>query len=236
MALHRGPNIVTDGLTLCLDAHAPRSYSGSGSVWTDLAQGLEFDSNGTQTPFSTVDGAKCFHFNDSGYWQCTSGYANVDMGGPCTLIMWVYGEGISSRDTIFEKKGTTYQSYQQEIAVTWETSGLLTYYSRYNTYDYAGTSALDTGKWTMMAIKMSTAKTEGVARTGHYSKNGTPWTLNYTSRSTTAVVAAADIRIGYGYAGVVEDGYISKVLVYDKQLTDAEILQNFTADRSRFRI
>ena len=231
-----GPKIVTSGLTLCLDPNSTRSYSGSGTVWRDLAQGLVFNSNGTQTPLSTVNGAKCFHFNNSGYWVCSSGYENVDMGGPCTLILWVYGEDINSRDTIFEKKGTIYNSYEQEIAVTWETNETWGYFSRKSTYDYGTTSACDIGKWTMMAIKMSTAKTGGVARTGHYSKNGAPWTAAYTSRSTNAVVAAEDIRVGYGYAGVMEDGFLGKVLVYDKELTDAEILQNFTADRRRFQI
>ena len=231
-----GPKIVTSGLTLCLDAQAPRSYSGSGTVWMDLAQGLVFNSNGTLTPFSTVDGAKCLHFNSSGFWVCSSGYENVDMGGPCTLILWVYGEGMSSRDSIFEKKGTTYNSYEQEIAVTWETDNELSYYSRRSTYDYAYTSALDTGKWAMMAIKMSTAKSAGVARTGYYSKNGAPWTESYNSRSTNAVVAAEDIRIGYGYAGVMEDGFIGKVLAYDRELTDAEILQNFNAMKARFHL
>ena len=88
----------------------------------------------------------------------------------------------------------------------------------------------------MMAIKMSTAKSAGVARTGYYSKNGAPWTESYNSRSTNAVVAAEDIRVGYGYAGVMEDGYISKVLAYDKELTDAEILQNFNAMKARFHL
>ena len=236
MSVNYGPKIVTSGLTLCLDVHAPKSYSGSGTVWTDLAQGLVFNSSGTQTPFSTVNGAKCFHFNSSGYWTCSSGYANVDLGGPCTLILWVYNEGITSRDTIFEKAGTIYTSYRQEIAVTWELDQTLTYYSRVSTYDYGETSAITDGQWTMMAIKMSTAKTGGVARTGHYSENGAPWTSDYTNRSTTAVTAAGAISIGNGYAGKMEDGYISKVLAYDKELTDAEILQNFTADRGRFQI
>jgi hypothetical protein len=200
----------------------------------DLAQGLVFNSNGTLTPFSTVDGAKCLHFNNSGYW--VSGYENVDMGGPCTLILWVYSEGIGERDVIFEKAGTTYNSYQQEIAVTWETDQTLTYYSRRATYDYGETSAIPLGQWTMMALKMSTAKDSGVARTGHYSKNGAPWTSDYTSRSVATVTAAGAIKIGNGYAGVMEDGFIGKVLTYDRELTDAEILQNFIADRRRFQL
>ena len=36
MAYHNNPRIVTDGLVLCLDANAKRSYSGSGSTWYDL--------------------------------------------------------------------------------------------------------------------------------------------------------------------------------------------------------
>ena len=37
MAVYGGPDIVTDGLVLCLDAGNSRSYPGSGSTWTDLS-------------------------------------------------------------------------------------------------------------------------------------------------------------------------------------------------------
>ena len=36
MSYHNNPRIVTDGLALCLDANAERSYSGSGTTWYDL--------------------------------------------------------------------------------------------------------------------------------------------------------------------------------------------------------
>ena len=36
MAFFRGPNIVTDGLILALDAASPKSYPGSGTTWYDL--------------------------------------------------------------------------------------------------------------------------------------------------------------------------------------------------------
>ena len=35
MALSHSPKIVTDGLVLCLDAGDGKSYSGSGTTWTD---------------------------------------------------------------------------------------------------------------------------------------------------------------------------------------------------------
>ena len=37
MAVYAGPDIVNDGLVLCLDAANPRSYPGSGGVWFDIS-------------------------------------------------------------------------------------------------------------------------------------------------------------------------------------------------------
>lgn len=39
MSVFAGPNIVTDALTLCLDAADTSSYSGSGTAWYDLVGG-----------------------------------------------------------------------------------------------------------------------------------------------------------------------------------------------------
>ena len=234
MAFHNNPRIVTDSIALCLDANAASSYSGSGSTWTDLAQDLSFDAQGTQTPFTTAGGAKCFQFNNSGWWRCNSGFSQVDMAGACTLIMWVYATDLTERDTIFEKAGTTYNSYEQEIAVTYEPAENFSWYSRQGSYDYGSTNAMTTNAWNMMGIKMSTGKIGGTARSGYYSKNGANWTSNYTVRSTNAITTAGEIRVGNGYAGVVESGYIAQVLVYEKELTNSEILQNFNAQKSRF--
>ena len=228
--------IVTDDISLCLDAGASSSYPGSGTTWTDLANGIVFSSVGTTTPFGTVAGSPALTFNASGYWQSTGGTSEsdkVDMGGDCTLIMWLYADDIGDRDTVFEKAGTSYTSYQQEIAVTWEVAETLSWYSRYNSYGYAGSSALTLYSWNMMAIKMSSGRTT-TARTGFYSKNGGAWASSYTSRSSTAITSAGAVRVGTGYAGTVEDGSVGAVICYNRMLTDAEIKQNFNAHRGRY--
>ena len=238
MATNYSPRIITDGLVLSLDAADKNSYPGSGTTWTDLANGISFSCAGTLTPFSNVSGAPALSFNGSGYWQSTGGTSQsdkVNIAGDTTVILWLYGYDLAARKTIFEKAGNTYNSYEQEIAVTWETVESLSWYSRYNTYGYGVTSALDIGKWNMMAIKMSTG--EGVtARTGFYSKNGSDWTSAWTSRSSTAITKAGDIRIGTGYSGTVIDGAVGAVHCYNKMLTDTEIKQNFNAQRSRFGV
>jgi len=45
MSCAGGPDLVQDGLVLCLDAGNRKSYSGSGTVWKDLAS----SNNGTLT-------------------------------------------------------------------------------------------------------------------------------------------------------------------------------------------
>lgn len=236
MAIAYNTSIVTDSISLLLDASNTKSYPGSGTAWTDLANKIPFSSFGvTPTPFGTVGGASAFTFNNSGYWESTSGHAAVDLGGDCTVILWLYGADVTTRKTLFEKAGTSYQSYQQELAMTIETDENFSYYSRYSpNYDYASTSGtVDIGKWSMTAIKMSTGKT-ATARTGFYSKNGAAWTPNYSSRSDTAVVASGAVRVGSGYAGVCENGSIGAVICYNKMLSDAEIKRNFEAYRGRF--
>jgi hypothetical protein len=230
-----GPNVVTDGLSLNLDVNNTKSYPGSGSVWYDLVNNLQFNSSGTQTPLETKANSQSFAFNDSGYWYCNTNYSLVDLGGDCTLIMWLYGEDIINRKTVFEKAGTIYASYEQELAITWEVGGNFSYYSRHLTYDYGFMEATTTNSWNMMSLKMSSGKSSTV-RTGFRSKNGSAWMADYYTRSGTALVAAADIKIGTGYAGTCDVGNIGMILAYNRMLSDDEILQNYNALKNRYNL
>jgi hypothetical protein len=221
---------------MMVDAASPGSYSGTGAVWRDTVQGLRLNSYGTQTTWGTVGGTRAFTFNGSGYWQMDAGFNNVPLGGDCTIILWLYEVGHSVRKTVFEKAGTIYASYQQEVAMTWEVGQDISWYSRQSPdYDYAATASGDTNKWNMMAIKMSTGLTSA-ARTGFNSKNGGPWQASYTSRSNVALVPAGPVVIGSGYAGPVDNGSVSLVACYNRMLSDAEIAQNYEAWRTRFNL
>lgn len=236
MAATTGPDIPIDQLSLALDASNPQSYPGSGADWFDIGPNkIIMGSNGTQTPYTTAGGVKCFQFNSSGYWQSEGGHADVDFGGDCSLVFWFYPTDLTERDTIFEKVGYPgYTSYQTEIAVTYESGENFSWYSRRSgNYDYGSTTSMTLNAWNLMGIKMSTGKTTA-ARTGFWSKNGSSWSQNYTSRSNVAVQTAGAVRIGTGYAGAVESGYISSLYCYNKMLSNNEISQIYNNTKSKF--
>jgi hypothetical protein len=218
---------VTTDLKLRLEA---ADYPGSGTIWTDSAQSIPFTSYGTQTSYTTIGGAPCFDFNGSGYWESGAGAGSsnlVDMRYSFTIILLYYAEGIGERDTIFEKAGTSYQSYEQEIAMTAESDQRISYYRGYNTYDYSNTGPINlTSRWNFFA-----AKSEGTTtRTGAaWNQSTESWVGNgYTSRSSSSITQAGAIRVGTGYAGVMENGYIGSVLVYNRALSTSEMSSLYT--------
>ena len=232
-------NIPMEGLSSYLDSQVQASTGVSGE-WKDISgNGLCFYTYGTQLSLTSLGGYQAFQFNSSGYFQCNDLHGAVNIGGDCTIVMWVWCTNIADRDTIFEKVGNGGTSYQCSVAITWETNQAFSYYSRKTpAYDHASTPACDTnggnGAWTMMAIKMSTGLTSA-ARTGFYSKNGATWVSNYNSRSNTALNRGQQIRVGYGYAGPVEGSNgIGSILTYNKMLSNTEIADLYNATRGRY--
>jgi hypothetical protein len=227
------PPIITNGLSLYLDPSNISSYP-QGNTWYDLANGITFNSVGSTLSTSLLNNGLGFSFNGSGYWQSSSNNELVNLGGDCTIILWVYGIQGPTRKTIFEKAGTNAQSYQQEIAMTWEVPSSISWYSRRTPlYDFGSTNSTSTGVWNMMSIKMSTGLTPS-PRTGFYSENGSSWVSSYTSRSDTPLTPSGAIRIGSGYAGTCNTGGIGTVMCYNRMLDDVEILQVYNSTKTLY--
>lgn len=225
---HRFPNeLPYGGLKLYLSAE---TYRG-GPYWTDLAQNIEFESkntanpyNTTQTPRTEIDNVPCIDFNNTSYWESTASDADkVDMRYDITLVLIYYHQGIGERDTIFEKKGNGQASYQQELACTLETNNSMSYYRGGSNYDYASTQAYTVNAWNMIGIYSTGTN----SRVGGYF-NGSGWTNSYNNRANTYPNKASNIRVGYGYAGVVESGYLHACCVWNRKLSTEEINSVYT--------
>lgn len=87
MATKSGPNIVTDGLLLALDAGSLRSYPGSGTTWKDLSDnGFDFSMDGSGITYNSSDGT--FSLTGGG-----ASYADLINAGErrhdCTFVYWI---------------------------------------------------------------------------------------------------------------------------------------------------
>jgi hypothetical protein len=84
MSLHHSPKIVTDGLVMCLDAGNRKSYSGSGGVWRDLCNNYDFTIVNSPT-FGSHKGTPCFSLNQNNDYIWYSGLLKHQIASECTL-------------------------------------------------------------------------------------------------------------------------------------------------------
>lgn len=94
MSISYNPSIITNGLVLCLDASNPRSYSGSGTTWSDaVSQATDV----TLTNGPTYNSTNPANFSFDG----VNDYANFavsNLGTTTTVEMWVkLGSGYSGK-------------------------------------------------------------------------------------------------------------------------------------------
>lgn len=196
----------------------------AGFAWYDNQQNIAMSTINTAPPKAIINNVPCIQFNDSGYFDSTTANGQAcDMTGEFTLVMVLYASPPPSRRTIFEKIPNTYQSYEQELAVTWETNNAMSYYTQYNDYDSANTQVMTSNQWNLVAITVNSTRTNG-----WYWQNGV-WNSNFTNRSDTAPILANGIRIGNGYAGVVQVGYLHSCLIYGVSLnqTTMQTVHNY---------
>jgi hypothetical protein len=142
----------------------------------------------------------------------------------------LYNQTKSARHTVFEKNGNTYQSYEQEIAMTWETANDISNYRAYNAYDYGSSGSLNNNAWNHCVLVLYP-----YLGSGQWYLNGVA-SGSYTQRATIYPPKANAIMIGNGYAGIVDTGGIALARTYSTMFTADQVRQNFNACRGRFGI
>jgi len=215
MSASAGPDIITDGLALCLDAGNRDSYPGSGTVWRDLAgRGL----NGTLTNGPTFDnengGSIVFDGSDDhiiipnqsrGALSCQlwlkKNNANTDPGND-RLVMSVdslgWGIGIDSDNTVF----------LTEVGES----------------DTKSNGVINDTSWHQVCVTYSGSEA------CFYIDGG----LDVCNFYGAQFNGEGDYTIGSRGDNEFLDGNIAYILIYDRALTPQEVLQNYNATKSRF--
>lgn len=84
MSFHHSPKIVTDGLVMCLDAANRKSYSGSGTIWRDLCNNYDFTIVNSPA-FGLHKGTPCFSLNQANDYIWYNGPLKHQIASECTL-------------------------------------------------------------------------------------------------------------------------------------------------------
>jgi hypothetical protein len=231
-------NIIERGLVLHLDASALESYSGSGNNWIDLS-GNNYQ--GTLTNGPTFDSANkgTIVFDGSNDYVTT---ADVDHGtSQFTLEAWVYFSSFNSGNCVIKKN--TDNDYWPVFQLSVGNDGAISGYYSSQVYGnclegaISSTGIILTGQWYHLCF----SKGADGYTTMKLHKNGVSQSYsNYLYGSHINNVCNSDkpvlIGINYDYPNFIQpvNGKISVVRIYNRQLSDAEVLHNYNVQKSRY--
>ena len=235
MSASANPDIVTDGLVLCLDAGDRKSYSGSGSIWYDRSGGGN-NFTGYNSPAFSSDNGGNISFDGTNEWYETTNLGLSDH----TKEVWfrsndnTQGPGGGSNDII-----TILGPY---IAVGGD-DGKYTYIGIYdtnltfriddgaNSHRDIRTQGYDANVWYCAAVTYNSTSGNVIAYLNGEKIRTISYTTGITFNSEKEYIAKSDNGVAESF-----NGSVASVKMYNRALTDAEILQNYNATKSRFNL
>jgi hypothetical protein len=219
MSVSINPDIITDGLVLCLDAANPSSYPESGSVWKDLVNDVQATLYNGPTYSRTNVGSLSF---DGSNENCIYSLA---LNKELTVITWAKSNTENWDDT-----GMLVSKRDQFIIHPEVSSKTVTYYVRVSTPGWASISVTPSN----ITIYNNYAFT--------YNKGDFRIFLNGNQVGNNTVLATLNSDTGATTIGNDDgisrylNGEISLVQIYNKVLSPEQVKQNFNALRGRFGI
>ena len=232
MASESGPKFVTDGLVLCLDAANPRSYISGATVWNDLTYNI---SGGTLTngpTFSSTNGGSIVFDGVDDYVDCgTSATSTIRNQTQFTLNFWF--KKFSSNDDF--NLGAFDQSIQKGFFIQWFTDSNV-YFGVANenrAYNYVALPYINS--WFNFTFVFDGTLVGSTNKAKLYINSTSQSLSNSGTIGSTVPSNILPLTLGkltnYSSFG---KGNLSIVQLYNRALSDAEVLQNYNSTKSRF--
>ena len=227
MSAAAGPDIITDGLILNLDAANPKSYSGSGTIWLDLNN----NKNGTLTNGAVFNSDK----KGSIFFDGVDDYVDMsNFTNPFAETIIVFARSATANWNQFGWISSSRRQNGHIIHPAFSTKDL-DYYILNQTggFTYIG-NLLNIPDITiphMYSLSTNGSNLHRIYLDGQL--RGTNTTAITRTQSPTPqpwYLGQDDTGGRYG------NGYIYYVLRYNRQLTDQEMLQNYNALKGRFQL
>jgi len=230
---YNGP-IVTSGLTMALDAGNLVSYGGTGTSWKDLTANA-FNGTLTNGPTYNSDSGGCIVFDGSDDMVRVTRVSPMGTSYEWTTEAWIKWSnvGYTSWMTIIDSGNYgSAANYMMWISSDTPQKVLATYDGGWQ----YGTIPLNANTWYHVVITKR-AGTNGVQNSPvRFFVNGVfDVQRNYTYIDT---FATNDLGVGLtpSNQNYPMNGKIAQAKVYNRALSDAEVAQNYNAQRGRFGI
>ena len=237
MSAFAGPEIVTNGLILALDAGNSKSYPGSGTAWTDLS-GNKYDTTLTNGP--TYSNGE-FIFDGSN--------DHVPISSPSRLFAWAPAGTTGNRIITIETWIKTTDTSGYIFSKPWNDSGVYNIWLTHNSFltrvdsahSLSFTSIAD-GNWKQM-VAIANETQSAVYVNGNIVAGFTNHSITSDTPSVAELTLPLNLMTLYSYGSGSWDqpthainGSMSIFKFYNRQLSATEIQQNFNALRGRFNV
>lgn len=215
-------NIVTNGLILNANAANPRSYADPNNIWYDLSGN---NNNGTllNSPSFSTSGSGCIVFDGTNDYVSYNSSINWALSSSSTVSVWSNSTGGNGYIVNFEKGSW----------IGW-------YFTATGTFLYCGQAGADqTTSFGSISYGIWYNLTAVIDRENLLFKT-------YKNGSFVTQTTITQPPINYssnlflGSRGAVPDnffnGKIANIQIYNRPLSNSEVLQNFNATRARFNL
>jgi len=223
--------IVTDGLVLALNAADKNSYPGSGTTWSDTSGNGKNATLSNGPGFSTQFGGTITFDSVDDYGSA----GNLGSGfSTFTVEIWFKSDSVTNYrnpiDCNFLIENGSYSNLGPRLEQA--TGGNLTWVVGSGNDVYAGLTIVSSGLSSAPVHYAAITKTSASNFNGYYNGN---YVTNLSFSNWPG--SMSDVNIGRGFSTSSERwflGNIPAVRIYNRALSNAEIAQNYNAQKSRF--
>ena len=219
MSCAGGPDLIQDGLVLCLDAANTKSYSGSGTIWRDLSGN---NNNGTLTngpTFSSENSGSIVFDGTNDYIQCGN-LSSMGITNDLTIEIWLQLINMSLNNYI-----TVFDTPQRSLSL-W--IGSQFYAIGKSSGSYSGNFNWQSNKWMYICMKRTGTNTSIIKNNFEVSASFTALGIDFNNN--------LEFGSNPSGGGTIFKGNMASIKLYKKALTDTQILQNYNALKGRFQL
>ena len=236
MAGASGPDLVQNGLVLCLDAANKLSYPGTGTSWYDLSGNANTGTLTNGPTFSGTNGGSIV-FDGTDDYVPTTLDLSWNNTNSVSISMWIKTANLSQSKGFLGTGNFEWQFRQgyyggansDLVFVYWDNTGNHT-----NGSIPLMTNFFDNTSWKHLVMTWNNSNS-----TILFYKNGTQIFSQVYGDPSVNRVSSQLMQLGgnvYSWdgAGAYWNGSFSNIQTYNRVLSTTEVLQNYNATKTRF--